>query len=80
MPTLTCQISQSLQALLDRRSQETGESVSHIVSTALARYLDLPQHTLFQVATAGALVHGVYAKAVSSNTSLTTAISALGHL
>ena len=67
MPTLTCQISQSLQALLDRRSQETGESVSHIVSTALARYLDLPQHTLFQVSTAGALVHGVYERAVSSN-------------
>jgi acetolactate decarboxylase len=67
MPTLTCQISQSLQALLDKRSQETGESVSHIVSTALARCLDLPQHTLFQISTAGALVHGVYEKAVSSN-------------
>lgn len=67
MPILTCQISQSLQALLERRSQETGEAVSHIVSTALARCLDLPQHTLFQVSTAAALVHGLYEKAVYSN-------------
>jgi acetolactate decarboxylase len=67
MPTLTCQISWSLQNTLEKRSQETGESTSFIVSSSLSQCLGLPQHTLFQVSTSGALVQGVYEKAVSSN-------------
>jgi acetolactate decarboxylase len=67
MPTFTCHISQSLQNTLEKRSQETGESTSHIVSSSLSQCLGLPQHTLFQVSTSGALVQGVYEKAVSSN-------------
>jgi acetolactate decarboxylase len=67
MPTLTCQISRSLQNTLEKWSQETGESTSHIVSSSLSRCLGLPQHTLFQVSTSGALVQGIYETAVSSN-------------
>jgi acetolactate decarboxylase len=66
MPTLTCQISQSIQATLEKRMKETGESVSHIVSTSLSNCFGVPQHTLFQVSTTGALVEGIYEKAVSS--------------
>jgi acetolactate decarboxylase len=67
MPTLNCQISRSLQNTLEKRSQETGESSSFIVSSSLSQCLGLTQHTLFQVSTSGALVQGVYEKAVSSN-------------
>jgi len=66
MPTLTCQISQSLQNALEKRFMTTGESISHIVSSSLSQCFGLPQHTLFQVSTAGALVQGIYEKAVSS--------------
>jgi acetolactate decarboxylase len=66
MPTLTCQISQSLQNALEERSKTTGESISHIVSSSLLQCFGLPQHTLFQVSTSGALVQGIYEKAVSS--------------
>jgi acetolactate decarboxylase len=66
MPTLTCQISQALQSLVDKRSAEHHESISHIVSAALSQYFRVPFHTLFQVSTSGALVQGVYERAVSS--------------
>jgi acetolactate decarboxylase len=66
MPTLTCEISQSIQNALEKRSKATAESISKIVSQSLLQHLDLPQHTLFQVSTSGALVQGIYQKAVSS--------------
>jgi acetolactate decarboxylase len=67
MPTLNCEISQYLQAALEKRSRKTGESISRIVSTALSRALNTPVHTLFQVSTSGALVQGIYERAVSTN-------------
>jgi acetolactate decarboxylase len=66
MPALTCQISQALQNALEERSKATGESISHLVSSALSRYFGVPLHTLFQVSTSGALVQGIYERAVSS--------------
>jgi acetolactate decarboxylase len=66
MPTLTFQISRSLQNALEKQSKKTGESTSHILSSSLSQCLGLRQHTLFQVSTSGALVQGVYEKAVSS--------------
>jgi acetolactate decarboxylase len=66
MPTLTCQISKSLQNALEERHRTTGESMSQIVSSSLSHCLGLPQHTLFQVSTSGALIEGIYEKAVSS--------------
>jgi acetolactate decarboxylase len=60
-------ISKSLQSALEKLSKETGEPVSQIVSDTLSRCLGIPLHTLFQVSTSGALVQGVYERAVSSN-------------
>ena len=70
MPTLTCHIPQSIQNALEKKTKEEGESISHIVSTYLSQSLGGPQHTLFQVSTAGALVQGIYQKAVSSKSLL----------
>lgn len=66
MPQLNCQISDDLQIALNERSKATGESIGRIVTTALTRALEMPVHTLFQISTSGALVRGVYEKAVSS--------------
>src|SRR6266478_3017279 len=59
-------ISKSLQNTLEKISSETGEPISHLISSALAHCFDVPQHTLFQVSTSGALVQGIYEPAVSS--------------
>ena len=59
-------ISKSLQNALEKVSRETGEPISHLVADRLSRCLGVPQHTLFQVSTSGALVQGVYERAVSS--------------
>jgi acetolactate decarboxylase len=66
MPTLACEISDALSEALDRRSKATGEDTSDFVSRALRRALNKPLHTLFQVSTSRALVHGVYGEAVST--------------
>jgi acetolactate decarboxylase len=60
-------ISKSLQSALETLSKETGEPISQLVSDTLSRCLGIPLHTLFQVSTSGALVQGVYERAVSSN-------------
>jgi acetolactate decarboxylase len=65
MPMLVS-ISKSLQNTLEKLSRETGEPISHLISSALAHCFDVPQHTLFQVSTSGALVQGIYERAVSS--------------
>ena len=67
MPKLNCEISDFLQVALSERAKATGETVDRIVSNALTRALEMPVHTLFQISTSGALVEGVYEKAVSSN-------------
>jgi acetolactate decarboxylase len=66
MPMLVS-ISKSLQNTLEKLSRETGEPISQLISSALARCFDVPQHTLFQVSTSGALVQGIYERAVSSS-------------
>ena len=66
MPMLVS-ISKSLQNTLEKLSRETGEPLSHLISSALAHCFDVPQHTLFQVSTSGALVQGIYERAVSSS-------------
>ena len=60
-------ISKSLQSAFEKLSKETGEPISQLVSDTLSRCLGIPLHTLFQVSTSGALVQGVYERAVSSN-------------
>jgi acetolactate decarboxylase len=55
------------QALLDH-AERTREPLAHIVSKALAEYLQISHHTLFQVSTATALVEGIYQGAVRVGT------------
>jgi acetolactate decarboxylase len=57
---LCCQLSSALWRAIQDRNRTTGESVEHIVRTALADYLQVEHATLFQVSTAGALVEGLY--------------------
>jgi acetolactate decarboxylase len=57
---LSCRISSSLWQSIQVQCQATGESVDHLVRTALADHLQLDHGTLFQVSTAGALVKGIY--------------------
>lgn len=59
-------ISKSLQNALEKLSSQTGEPIYHLISSALSRCFGVPQHTLFQVSTSGALVQGIYESAVSS--------------
>jgi acetolactate decarboxylase len=59
-------ISKSLQSALERLSTQTGEPISQLVAETLCSCLGVPLHTLFQVSTSGALVKGIYQKAVSS--------------
>jgi acetolactate decarboxylase len=60
MPTLSCEISESLMRALAARSARTGEPLGHIVMSALADALEIEHATLFQVSTSTALVKGVY--------------------
>jgi acetolactate decarboxylase len=60
MPTLCCDISDSLMQALTARSERTGEPLSHIIMSALADALEMDHSTLFQVSTSTALVQGVY--------------------
>jgi acetolactate decarboxylase len=65
VPILSVPIPRSLESALADQARSTGQSVSQIVSRALAQCLNVPLHTLFQVSTSGALVKGVYEGAVS---------------
>jgi acetolactate decarboxylase len=65
---LRCQIPAGLWQALQRRRDETGEPVRHLVASALADFLDVDHQTIFQVSTVGALVEGVYEGAVRIGT------------
>ena len=60
-------ISKPLQRALEALSNETGEPIPQLVADAISRGLGIPVHTLFQVSTSGALVQGIYERAVSSS-------------
>jgi acetolactate decarboxylase len=68
MPQLNCMLPTGLWELLQNHSQTTQDPVSHIVAQALAKYLQVPHHTLYQVSTSNALVEGVYQGAVRIGT------------
>jgi len=65
MVILNCNISQSLWDEIEKKRTTTGDTIDHIVMTALAEGLDLDHGTLFQVSTSGALVEGVFKGAIS---------------
>jgi acetolactate decarboxylase len=67
---LVTNIPASLEAALKEEVTRGGRSTSAVVTAALARYLERPIHTVFQVSTSGALVAGVYDREVSVQTVL----------
>lgn len=60
MKTVEGLIPESIYAALLARTSAEKETVDHIVSVALAQYLDRPLHTLFSVSTSAAIVEGLY--------------------
>lgn len=78
MPMLNCQIPQSVMNVLEAKSKKSGESISSLVTGTLSRCFGVPLHTLFQISTTGALVEGLYEKAVSSKVLLSYGDFGLG--
>jgi acetolactate decarboxylase len=51
---------------LEEQSKTNGQSISSLVTQALSHCIRVPLHTLFQISTTGALVEGIYERAVST--------------
>src|ERR1700747_469224 len=68
MPQLNATISPGLWRALADHAERTREPLAHIVSKALAEYLQVAHHTLYQGSTATALVEGIYQGAVRVGT------------
>jgi acetolactate decarboxylase len=67
MVQISVDIPASLKSALEEKVGRRG-GVSSIVTAALARYLEKPIHTIFQVSTSGALVACVYESEVRVRT------------
>jgi acetolactate decarboxylase len=61
---LVVDVPASLEAALEKEKARSGRSMSSLITTALAQFLEKPLHTVFQVSTSGALVAGVYDREV----------------
>ncbi len=68
MPELRARVDAAILDALHEQADSSGAPVDHLVNRALAEYLGVEHHTLYQVSTAGALVEGVYQGAVSVGT------------
>ena len=65
MTVCSVDVPASLKTALNQEASRQRRSLSSIVTEALARYLEKPIYTLFQVSTSGALVAGVYEREVT---------------
>lgn len=61
-------ISNTLFHQIKSHCNQTGDSMDHVIQTALARGLGVEHHTLYQVSTSTALVDGVYQGCVNVGT------------
>jgi acetolactate decarboxylase len=68
VPELTARVDEAVLTALREQAASSGAPIDHLVNHALAEYLGVEHHTLYQVSTAGALVEGVYQGAVSVGT------------
>lgn len=68
MEPLNTVISSGLWKALQDHLEITREPLTHVVSNALAEYLQVSHHTLYQVSTSTALVEGIYQGAVRVGT------------
>jgi acetolactate decarboxylase len=71
MPDIIADIPVSLKSAWANEVQRLKSNSSAVVTAALAQYLGMPVHTIFQVSTSGALVAGVYSGMVSVEAILT---------
>ena len=58
--TINVRLSDTVWQALQQRAATSGQSVHHLVTTALAESLDVEHHSIFQVSTSGAIVQGLY--------------------
>lgn len=58
--SLTCSLAGPLVRELWKHCQATGQAISTVVASALAGHLQLDHSAIYQVSTAGAVVHGLY--------------------
>lgn len=58
-PSLALRLPEGHRQALEEHCRRTGQSPSHVLQVALADYLDLEHHTLWQVSTSTAVVEGV---------------------
>jgi acetolactate decarboxylase len=65
MQTLHLKLPDATWTALTERSARDGESVHHVVRAAIAAYLEIEHHTLYQVSVSNALIEGVYQGAVT---------------
>lgn len=65
---IKARISNTLFHTIESHCQQTGESMDHVVQTALARGLGVEHHTVYQISTSTALVDGVYQGCVDVGT------------
>ena len=65
MTACSVDVPASLKIALDQEATRQRRTLSSIVAEAIARYLEKPIHTLFQVSASGALVAGVYEREVT---------------
>lgn len=68
MGQLDALLSPGLWRALQDHTERTGEPLAHVIRRAVADYLQLSHHTLYQVSTSGALVDGIYQGAVRVGT------------
>lgn len=60
MNSITFDLPEALELALVAHCKRTGDSFDHVIVRALADFLDLEHHTIYQVSTSGALVEGIY--------------------
>jgi acetolactate decarboxylase len=60
MNSITLDLPEALELALVAHCKRTGDSFDHVILRALADFLDLEHHTIYQVSTSGALVEGIY--------------------
>jgi acetolactate decarboxylase len=65
VPELNANVDERVWVALHEHARSSGAPIDHLVNRALAEFLGVGHHTLYQVSTAGALVEGVYEGAVS---------------
>ena len=58
--SLTCSIPEPLAREIWKHCRATGQSIGKVVASALAEHLQSDHSAIYQVSTAGALVHGLY--------------------